>query len=122
MMVARRTPGPAYANLQGRKPRDVGRGSASDAMGISMLAVCCRGALKSDRAGDDPGRAIATGRIGIAQRRWNDTTAIQGGAMASLVIAGRESAKQKDRTGASPGIDSDHDVSILITAEAAAGR
>jgi hypothetical protein len=39
MMVARRTPGPAYANLQGRKAREVWRGGASDAMGISSQAV-----------------------------------------------------------------------------------
>src|SRR6267154_1053 len=32
--------GPAYANLRGRKPREVWRGRASDAMGISSLAVC----------------------------------------------------------------------------------
>jgi len=34
MMVARRTPGPAYANLEWRKPREVWRGGASDAVGI----------------------------------------------------------------------------------------
>src|SRR4030081_1891042 len=39
MMVARHTPGPAYANLQGRKPRDVGRGAASDAMGDLTAVV-----------------------------------------------------------------------------------
>src|SRR6202165_905205 len=38
MMVARRTPGPAYANLQGRKPREVWRGGASDAMGTWRLS------------------------------------------------------------------------------------
>jgi len=32
--------GPASANLQGRKPREVWRGLASDAMGISTLARC----------------------------------------------------------------------------------
>ncbi len=37
MKVARRAPGPAYANLQGRKPREVWRGDASDAMGIWRL-------------------------------------------------------------------------------------
>ena len=40
MKVVPRTPGPASANLQGRKPREVGRGGASDAMGILSLAVC----------------------------------------------------------------------------------
>jgi len=34
MKVARRTPGPASANLPWRKPREVWRGDASDAMGI----------------------------------------------------------------------------------------
>src|SRR5258708_18967513 len=38
MTVARRTPGPAYANLQGRKPREVWRGRASDAMGTWRLS------------------------------------------------------------------------------------
>src|SRR5664279_2623795 len=32
MKVARRALGPAYANLQGRKPRELWRGGASDAM------------------------------------------------------------------------------------------
>src|SRR5271157_5294454 len=57
MKVGRRAPGLASANLQGRKPRDVWRGGASDAMGISTLAVCCRGTLSpclaSDRGGDE---------------------------------------------------------------------
>src|SRR5664279_3862928 len=44
---AAHTAGPAYANLQGRKPRDVGRGGASDAMGISAWVVCCRCALSA---------------------------------------------------------------------------
>jgi hypothetical protein len=34
MKVQPRTPGPAYANLQWRKPREVWRGGASDAIGI----------------------------------------------------------------------------------------
>jgi hypothetical protein len=38
MTVARRTPGPAYANLQRRKPREVWRGRASDAMGTWRLS------------------------------------------------------------------------------------
>src|SRR5437762_7524607 len=99
MMVARRTRGPAYANLQGRKPRDVWRGCASDAMGISALAVCCGTALNaclgSDRGGDEPGRPIAISRTGGAQRRSNGKRAIQGGTRASMVIAGREPTKQK---------------------------
>ena len=39
MMVARHTPGPAYANLQGRKPREVWLGGASDGMGIWRLSA-----------------------------------------------------------------------------------
>ena len=37
MKVARPAPGPAYANLQRRKPREVWRGGASDAEGICGL-------------------------------------------------------------------------------------
>ena len=126
MTVARRMRGPAYANLQGRKPRDVEQCRASDAMGISSRSVCCRGGLTgcfgSGRRGGELGQPIAMGRTGVAQWRSNTTTVIQGGARASLVIAGREPAKQKGRTGVSPRIDSDHDVSILIMAVDAEGR
>ena len=126
MMEARRTPGPAYANLQGRKPREVWRGGASDAMGISALAVYCRGALStclgSGRRGDEFSRPIATGRTGVARRRLIDDAVVHGGATASMVIAGREPAKQKCSTGMSLRTWSDHDVSILITAVDAAGR
>src|SRR5882672_11353316 len=106
MKVARRAPGPAYANLQGRKPREVWRDRASDAMGISVLAVCCRVALNaclgSDRGGDETFRPVATGRTGVAQRRSNDRTAIPGCARASRIIAGQEPSIQKCRTGVSP--------------------
>jgi hypothetical protein len=44
--VAAYTAGPAFANLQGREPREMWQGQASDAMGISARAVCCQGALK----------------------------------------------------------------------------
>ena len=95
-------------------------------MEISAWAVCCRCALSaclgSGRRGDELGRPIAIGRTGVAQWRSNNTTAIQGDARASLFIAGREPAKQKGRTGVLPRIDSDHDVSILITAVDGAGR
>jgi hypothetical protein len=98
--------GPAYANLQGRKPREVGRAGASDAMGISSRAVCCRGGLivclASGRWDGELGQPIAMGRTGVAQLRSNNTTVIQGGARASLFIAGREPAKQKCCTGMSP--------------------
>jgi len=69
------TVGPAYANLQGRKPREVWWGRASAAMGISALAVCCRlpltTCLGSDRGGGAPGRPLAIGRTCVAQRRSN---------------------------------------------------
>ena len=45
--VAAYTAGPAYANLQGRDPREMWQGQASDAMGISARAVCCQGALNA---------------------------------------------------------------------------
>jgi hypothetical protein len=55
--------GPASANLQGRKPREVWRSCASDAMGILRAAVCWRGALTaclgSKRRYDEFGRRIA---------------------------------------------------------------
>jgi hypothetical protein len=106
MMVARRTLGPAYANLQWRKPRDVGRGGASDAMGISALAVCCRGAmtacLGSGQWSGELGRPIAMGRTGAARRRLIDEAVVRGGAAASMVIAGRGPAQQKCCTGMSP--------------------
>jgi len=67
--VVRRTRGPAYANLQGRKPREVWQGGALDAMGISVQTVCCRSPLNaclgSDRAGDEPSGWIAIGRMWI---------------------------------------------------------
>jgi hypothetical protein len=49
------------------------------------------------------------------------TGAIPGCARASRIIAGQEPSIQKCRTGVSPRIDFDHDVSILITAVDAAG-
>ncbi len=101
-----RTAGPASANLQGRKPREVWRGCASDAMGISLLAVYCRGALTgsvgSGRRSAERGRSIAIARTGVAQRRLIAGAVVQGGATASLVIAGREPAKQKCSTGMLP--------------------
>jgi hypothetical protein len=47
---------------------------------------------------------------------------IQDGVRASLIIAGREPAKQKCFRAILPRGDLDHDVSILITAVDAAGR
>ena len=101
-------------------------GRASDAMGISSLAVRCRIALiaclGNDRGGDGPGRPIATGRTGVAQRRLTDKAVVQGGATTSKVIAGREPAPEKCSTGMLPRTCTDHDVSILITAVDAVGR
>ena len=44
--------GPVGANLERRKLREVWRCGASDAMGISMLAVCCRRKLDACLEGD----------------------------------------------------------------------
>src|ERR1700681_182951 len=126
MKVARRTPGPASANLQWRKPREVRTGRPSDAMGISSLAVRCRSALiaslGSGRRGGELGWSIAIGRTGVAQRRLTDKAVVQGGATASKAVADREPAQQKFSSGMSPRIQSDHDVSTLIAAGDAAGR
>jgi hypothetical protein len=98
----------------------VWRGDASDAMGISTPAVCCgvglNALLGSGRWGDEAGGPIAMGGTGVVRRRSNGKTAIQGGARASLVIAGREPAKQKRSLAILSRADLDHDVSILITA------
>jgi hypothetical protein len=96
---------------------------ASDAVGISAPAMFGRAlliaALGRDRKGDGAGRTIATGRTEFTQRRLNGKRAILDGATASLVIGGREPAKER------PAIllraDLDHDVSILITATARDG-
>src|SRR5229473_1187823 len=100
MTVARRAPGPAYANLQGRKPREVWRDRASNAMGISVLAVCCGVALNaclgSDRGGDETFRPVATGRTGAALECLDDDHAaaaararVRGfGVLDATVIAG----------------------------------
>jgi hypothetical protein len=93
-------------------------------MGILASAVYRRVLLNacvgSDRGYDDSVRPITIGRTGVAERRTNDTMAIQCGTRAHLVIAGRKPAKE------GPAIlslaDLDHDVSILITAVDAAVR
>ncbi len=119
MMVVRRAPGPAYANLQWRKPRDVGRGGASGAMGISSLRVCCPGALTtsvgSGRRGGELVRSIAIAGTGVAQRRLIDERVAPGVATASMDMADRGSASQ-GRNGMPRRTGSGHDVSILITA------
>ena len=125
MMTAPRTPGPASANLQGRKPREVGRSSASDAMGFSALVICCPRALSSSLGSGRGGELswpIATGSTGVAQQRLIDEAVVQGGATASKAVADREPAQQKFSSGMSRRTYSDHDVSILITAVDAAGR
>src|ERR1700737_3178666 len=74
------------ADVNRRKPREVWRSCASEAMGISALAVCCRraltGSLGSGRRGGELGRPIATGRTGVAQPRLIDKSVVQGGATA----------------------------------------
>jgi hypothetical protein len=80
------------------------------------------GSLGSGRRGDELGRPIAIGSTGVGRRGLIDEAVVRGGAKASMVIAGREPAKQKCSTGMSPRTDFDHDVSILITAVDAAGR
>jgi hypothetical protein len=93
-------------------------------MGISALVICCPRALTvalgSDQSGSDLSGPIATGSTGVAQQRLIDESVVQGGATASMVMAGREPAKCS--TGMSRRTYSDHDVSILITAMDAAGR
>ena len=95
-------------------------------MGILVLSVCRRGLLKasegSDQCNDEPGWPIAIDRTDVACGRLNDTTAISGGARARLIIAGRESAKQRCSRVTLPRAELDHDVSILITAVDSAGR
>src|SRR6266852_909700 len=102
------------------------RSGASDAMGISASAVCRRGLLNacvgSDQGYDDPGWPVAIGRTGVARARSTHTTAIAGGARSRLIIAGRDSAKQRCSAVILPRADLDHDVSILIAAVDAAGR
>ena len=97
MTMVPRTRGPASANHHGRKPREVLRSCASDAMGISARAVCCRdaltGSLGSGRWGGGLGRPIATSITGVARRRLIDEAAVEGGATASMIVAGREPAK-----------------------------
>jgi hypothetical protein len=110
--------GPAYANLQGRKPREVWRVRASDAMGIWAPAVCCDAYLGIDREGDEAVRSIAIGGSDVAQQGSNDTLDVR----ASQIIAGREPVKQKCSLSILPRSDLDHEVSILIVALDAAGR
>ena len=78
--------------------------------------------LEYDRCGDEPGRPVTICGIGVAQRWSNDTTAIDGSARASMIIAGREPAKQTGSLIILSRTDLDHDVSILITAMEVAGR
>jgi hypothetical protein len=66
-------------------------------MGILALAVCClralTGCLGSGRRGGELGWPIAIGRNGVERRRLIDKAVVQGGATASLVMAGREPAQ-----------------------------
>ena len=118
--------GATHSGAGVRKPprEETAGGGASGVMGISALAVCWRRALTvalgSDQSGGELGRPIATGSTGVAQQRLIDEAVVQGGATASMVMAGREPTKCS--TGMSRRTYSDHDVSILITAMDAAGR
>ena len=95
-------------------------------MGISASAVCRRGLLNacvgSDQGYDNPGWPVAMGKTGVASARSKHTTAIVDGARSCLIIAGRDSAKQRCSPVSLPPADLDHDVSILIAAVDAAGR
>ena len=75
-------------------------------MGISTLAVCRLGrltaCLASGRWGGELGQPIVMGSTGVARRRLIDEAVVQSGATASVVMAGRKSAKQKCSTGMSP--------------------
>jgi hypothetical protein len=62
------------------------------------------------------------GRTGVKRRRLNDEMAVLGETRTSMVVAGREPAKQNCSTGMSPRTETDHDVSILITIGDVAGR
>src|ERR1700733_9983499 len=83
--------GPAYANLQGRKPREFGEGGASEAMGVWAPALCCRssvsGCLGRDRGDDEAVQPIAIGRTCVADRRSSDKTAVHDGTAASMFMA-----------------------------------
>jgi hypothetical protein len=112
-----------------RKPpmKDTAGGGAKQRvrrMGFSALVICCPRALSSSlgsgRRGGELSWPIATGSTGVAQQRLIDEAVVQGGATASMVMAGREPAKCS--TGMSRRTYSDHEVSILITAVDAAGR
>src|ERR1700690_1473474 len=94
MKEARRSRGgPAYANLQGRKPRKMWGVVRQALWGFGHWRSFCRGGLAAFSAGDcgwdEAGRSIARGRIGVARRRWNDTATIVSNATASMVIADR---------------------------------
>jgi hypothetical protein len=75
-------------------------------MGISAQAVCFRGALiaslGSGRWGGELGPAVVIGRTGVTRLRLIDKLVVQGGVVASTVIAGGEPAKQKCSTGMWP--------------------
>jgi hypothetical protein len=103
MTTAPRPLGPASANLQGRKPWEMWRSCASDAMGISALAGLLLTASQEAVEGvaDSIGRSRQT-ESASRQRRLIDKAVVQGGATASMVIAGREPAK----TTSGPGLKS----------------
>ena len=87
MTVGRRPLGPAYANLQGRKPREIEQGGASEAMGISAPAVCCRRALTGYLGSGRGGIQVLLGHAKL------DTTALysRGATKAGVAEADRAS-------------------------------
>src|SRR5580765_658631 len=126
MKVARRTTGPVYANLQGRKPREVWRGLASDAMGdfdaggvLPRCVECLFGRRPMKRRARSAGRDMRhRGRAAVIERHdgcrgWREGEhghcwSRAGEADGQYIIL--------------PRTDLDHDVSILITAVEVAGR
>ena len=128
MMVARRTPGPAYANLQGRKPREVWRGGASDAMGIWVLADVLPVSAVERCSGKPVDGAtscwiepVAIGRIDVAQQligRFVTAGRVSRGRACSWPVE-----RQRSRRARICGdCDCGHEVSILITTVGAVGR
>jgi len=73
-------------------------------MGISALASVAEVSWGSVRRATE-GATMRSGRLmggaGVAQRRSNDTAAVEDGASTSMVIVGREPAQQKCSTGMS---------------------
>ena len=99
--------------LGGRRPQTSkgGNRGKSDAVARQTLwgFRCCIGALTaflgSGRWLGEFVLSIAIGRTSVAPRRLINKAVVRGGATASMVIAGREPAKQKCTTGMFPQTD-----------------